>query len=920
MNEFFERFPEMQPITSPPGLSTINGFGTTAYGARDHDPDTGTYVKTVWFVALFIPVFPLGAYRVADAPSGGWYFLGKVPVSGQAKGWALCLVLLILSAIGYGMWVNHIESPSYKAGQRLAEADRLRQQGKPADAAKIYQSVAQGPTDQKPRALSALQDLLNALDLDARTDPAQATGVLRVAWDMRDQLGGAKTVFERGLALVEAMREDHPADSLKVLEVVEPAAEKPEAYLPLKQKVLEQIVAQQPGNPEPVSQLAVVYEQTKQLDRCQALLEPLADKLGSTEGARILGMIWFDKGKQEQAYTLLQRYADERLKALHDAEQKYQQAYDAAENAVISSLRNGTAVGFDFVTAEASPEARRREMVQQYVARQLKSNVNLTRLEETFRRELKVVPVAMDLGIIQLGRAQKMTNPAERKAELERAEKTFLAIRGVAGEQEGFKLSLGQVYYWLGRQAEGRKLFAEVLKAKNRSVEMLVAVGRLQRQLGAMEEARTLLEEAYNKPAIDQKLKQGAALLRALTSKDLDDQITWLERSNPTQPMTRASLAEARGQKALEEGKDEEAARRFREAVEIYAALPESASTLNNGGLALLSVFRASGDRPALEKGVQMLKKAAELEPKDGILVSNVAEVVLRAGIANTVRDRIDLGKLRRQGDLGLLSFLYADQPGRQDLGRKLAEDPHVQKARTLLDRALLLAPSNASGYAQVMGLLYFLDDRAGLQRLKEKAEQAKLDLAAEQQQTQEFWEGKNLEKSRKEANDAVTRTERMVETTRPVGGATFAVAVQGLVHARERQDTLGMDVDADALVRLAEEAHRMAPSTGSSGVLRSALMLRASKSLAAQVPEYRELLQKGKRHAGNVVPDWRGPVARGPGAVRGTDQRRRETGPGNGPGGLQAVPRGVEFLVVGDAPAGPARRRGPACRAPEEQ
>ena len=57
----------MTPIAEAPSLRTINGIGTTAYGSRDRDPETKTYVKTVWLTILFLPIVPLGAYRVAGA-------------------------------------------------------------------------------------------------------------------------------------------------------------------------------------------------------------------------------------------------------------------------------------------------------------------------------------------------------------------------------------------------------------------------------------------------------------------------------------------------------------------------------------------------------------------------------------------------------------------------------------------------------------------------------------------------------------------------------------------------------------------------------------------------------------------------------------------------------------------------------------
>src|SRR5206468_718041 len=66
----FERFPEMRPVSKPPSLFTINGVGTTVYGARDFDEESGTYVKTLCFTFVFLPIFCLGAYRVADAQNG----------------------------------------------------------------------------------------------------------------------------------------------------------------------------------------------------------------------------------------------------------------------------------------------------------------------------------------------------------------------------------------------------------------------------------------------------------------------------------------------------------------------------------------------------------------------------------------------------------------------------------------------------------------------------------------------------------------------------------------------------------------------------------------------------------------------------------------------------------------------------------
>jgi len=70
---------DLSPISSAPSLYTINGIGTTLYGSTDHDPTSGSYLSTYYFVFFAIPIFPICRYRVIPTP-GGYRFLGKVPL------------------------------------------------------------------------------------------------------------------------------------------------------------------------------------------------------------------------------------------------------------------------------------------------------------------------------------------------------------------------------------------------------------------------------------------------------------------------------------------------------------------------------------------------------------------------------------------------------------------------------------------------------------------------------------------------------------------------------------------------------------------------------------------------------------------------------------------------------------------------
>lgn len=51
------------PIKESNDLYTVMGVGKTLYGKREVDAD-GSYVATKWFIYLFLPIIPLGSYRV----------------------------------------------------------------------------------------------------------------------------------------------------------------------------------------------------------------------------------------------------------------------------------------------------------------------------------------------------------------------------------------------------------------------------------------------------------------------------------------------------------------------------------------------------------------------------------------------------------------------------------------------------------------------------------------------------------------------------------------------------------------------------------------------------------------------------------------------------------------------------------------
>jgi len=161
----------------------------------------------------------------------------------------------------------------------------------------------------------------------------------------------------------------------------------------------------------------------------------------------------------------------------------------------------------------------------------------------------------------------------------------------------------------------------------------------------------------------------------------------------------------ALGNKAIRDGKEEEAATHLRQAIDLYARQTESAGPLNNGALAYFSLFRVTGEREALDKGIAMMEKAVLLEPKDSILLGNTAHSVLEGAVRDIIGPAIDFKALKMTGSLELLSHLYKDQAGRDRYVQQVRRHAGIAKALAYYDRVLVLAPKNAHAYEAVTSI-----------------------------------------------------------------------------------------------------------------------------------------------------------------------------------------------------------------------
>src|SRR5262249_18764710 len=157
-----------------------------------------------------------------------------------------------------------------------------------------------------------------------------------------------------------------------ILDVIEqPLQPKREDCLKVRRALLEKVVEKSPDNLEFLVQLALVYEEQGELERCEKLLTPHTGRLKATEGARILGHILADQGKTEEAYPLLRRYVDENLKHLREAEKVCKETFRASGDAITKEVQTGSARDFPRQEFERASDVDKQAIYLRYLGQRL---------------------------------------------------------------------------------------------------------------------------------------------------------------------------------------------------------------------------------------------------------------------------------------------------------------------------------------------------------------------------------------------------------------------------------------------------------------------------------------------------------------------------------------------------------------------
>jgi hypothetical protein len=101
---------------------------------------------------------------------------------------------------------------------------------------------------------------------------------------------------------------------------------------------------------------------------------PHRDRLGTSEGARILGQALAAEGDVDSSYALLSAYLDGRVEAFRAAEQAFDQAISEARDRLVGRLLQGGELNFDYRRFELAGEDERGRMVAEYLGPELRDD------------------------------------------------------------------------------------------------------------------------------------------------------------------------------------------------------------------------------------------------------------------------------------------------------------------------------------------------------------------------------------------------------------------------------------------------------------------------------------------------------------------------------------------------------------------
>ncbi len=805
-----------RPIRSAPPLFKFNGFGTGFIGSRDEAPD-GSHVTTLCITALFIPIFPIRAYRVWSEGQGGYQVQGWVPLSPLARIFQVVTILAVVGLGGAYAFNAHRSSPDYLAGQTIDEAGALEAAGDREGALQKYWEVIDeydGQADVREAALGVVRLGLAGLPkpcTPAAVEPAhlaingysqlspplrdgapanllvdrlQACAaeissndlvgaraqleIVQMANDVgqsRPELLTAKTAATRAVA--EHLETSRPAEALgywvdlmpdadarstargiivtfgdahalwvdnadlitrylthggdgEISAGLERAREQRKTSLALvetgDEAKLRQALESNPSDHDIAMAVAKLELDEGRVDGAIATLKATGSEARMPTTVQLeLAQMYRSAGQLAEADAILTPLVDQLQPSYQRAVRAFSDAVERIRSQAIADVDAGRIDPELNRRAENVAESERPRIFQEWLNEQIDKNPDVVKAREALQSHELVVPASIALGTVKLERGQA-SRGEQREKLLAEAESVFVAISSAAAGHPSYHLGLGQLYHRMGRPDEGDAQLDRVLAMESPLLTM--AVGNVYRELGLLEKMRNMLTELHGTD-IELPMKQQVALTLSIVAADLEEKERWLKLANQNDPAVVSSLAEARGAKAMRDGRWDDADQAFAQSAAFWESQgSEDGAAANNAAVANQGRYAATGDLTHQEKAVRALEQAVKLSPKSVVSNENLSNALTALGSLRVLSTWVGPEAALSSDDASSIIASMLGGDDREAVLRAIRANPELRRAQELRRQLIVLSPHRYDAYGGSMQYLGWLEDVDGLQRL----------------------------------------------------------------------------------------------------------------------------------------------------------------------------------------------------------
>lgn len=736
----------------------------------------------------------------------------------------LGLVVSIVLALLY-------TGPEARAREQLAKAEAMVDERQWKAAAGLYVEVARSETQSAPGAITALAASM-ARQMQAKTTFNGVEAIRFVAEQNPPVPSDPVTPFLAGIA---TRAETDLAEALSLLWHLRdrfPSAS--DRIAPIRLKMLGEAVQRHPDVAVFAIELATLRDREGRTEEAVALLEPHRATVGDGDGARILGLADLARGDVDAALALLRPWLKAGVPRVGELEARYSKRYDELSDQELARLNDGKGPQALFDEWEAASKEDQPVIIDRHLDAVVLGHPDIIELRAQYEQASQVIPIAMDVGALLLDGALSMPPGLARRAALEQAESVFLSVRQVASDQVRVRSQLGQVYFWLGRRDDGRAEFEGLMADEKRAPRVLLEVSEVYRELGLGDDALGLAREAWD-TGKDPAVRQRAARQVSLIVTDNDERIQWLERSDQSSPSVRATLAETRADKAIEE-QDTDAARRYlEEAIAIHESLPLSDTNHNNAALAASSLLQIAPSEALRTRVREHIEKAVALSPSNAIILSNAADMLEAVALDQFIVERVGLAEIDWSAELGYLSSLWRTDAERTAVLAELDAYPGIATLDAALARVVLVRPEDGYYYRKAADYYALRRDGEALSRLARLYAQSGLAGPPDPSGARAYYLVRDAEeetraRERRYAGWRGGYADQIDGIAPPLTGA---VLIEYL-GAAQRAAQFGSEVDSAAVLAAARAGHAAADSALTRRALERARLLNAFVELRA--------------------------------------------------------------------------------------